>query len=243
MSRSHESARRLQRQLALHQSLHDPACEPRNLLPTLQDVRRWQSRRLEHSFRSFLADPRRRPAARFFLDDVYGERDFSRRDADIARVLPKMQRLLPVSLLDTIADGVRLGALTHALDLRMAQALQADAAPLDSTRYAAAYRRVGHPRLRQHQIALVRKVGGGLGAALSMPGLRTLLRLSRGPAQAADLAELQGFLERGVDAFVRLDDVASFLDEIERGEREVARRLFAGSPAPFGDELPSSLGF
>ncbi len=235
MSRSHETSRRLQRQLAMHQAMHDPVREPRNRLPMLLEVRRWQARRLEHSFRGFLADPRRAPAARFFLEDVYGDRDFSRRDADIARVLPKMQRLLPASLLDTVADGLALGALTQAFDLRMAHVLHEGVIPLDPARYAAAYREVGRPRLRLRQIELVRDVGNGLGAALKLPGLRTLLRLSRGPAHAAGLADLQGFLERGVDAFTRLQDVGAFLEDIERSEREVARRLFAGDAAPFGD--------
>ena len=232
MARGHDLSRRLQRRLALHQALHDPVREPRNSLPMLGALRRWQAQRLERSFAGFLADPRRAPAARFFLTDVYGDHDFSRRDADIARVLPMMQRLLPATLLETVADGIALGALTHAFDLRMAEALHGQA--LDVASYARAYRRVGHPRLRARRIDLVREVGNGLGAALRLPGLRMLLRLSRGPAHAAGLAELQGFLERGVEAFIRLGDVAAFLDGIECGEREVARRLFAGSADPFG---------
>jgi len=234
MARSHDLSHRLQRRLALHQALHDPACEPRNRLPRLAELRRWQAGRLERSFGDFLADPRSAPAARFFLNEVYGDRDFSRRDADIARVLPMMERLLPTSLLETVADAIALGALTHAFDLRMADALQADRGPLDAERYARAYRQVGHPRLRMRQLDLVRDVGHGLGAALRMPGLRMLLRLSRGPAHATGFSELQGFLERGVDAFARLGDATRFIEEIERGEREIARRLFAGDPAAFG---------
>jgi hypothetical protein len=95
MARSRDLPRRLQRRLALHQALHDPAREPRNRLRGLAELRRWQAARLEYSFRDFLAEPRSAPAATFFLTDVYGDRDFTRRDADIARVLPMMERLLP----------------------------------------------------------------------------------------------------------------------------------------------------
>src|SRR3546814_10378999 len=132
--------------------------------------------------------PSRRPAAEFFLDDVYGDRDFTRRDADIARVLPMMQRLLPEKLLGTVADAIELGALTQALDLRMAQALQALAPrrrKLDAALYAEAYREVGLPRLRSHQIALIRSVGRGFGKALKLPGVAALLAFSRGPAKLA----------------------------------------------------------
>ena len=68
-----------------------------------------------------------------------------------------MQRLLPAAVLGTVADGIELGAVTHALDLRMAEALQRLAPTrkrLDSALYAKAYREVGHARLRNHQIDL-----------------------------------------------------------------------------------------
>ncbi|HEY0502266.1 MAG TPA: hypothetical protein VGD42_02125 [Lysobacter sp.] len=221
-----------------HQRLHDPGREPRNGLPWLPELRRWQARRLEASFDRFLRDPRRRPAAQFFLNDVYNEHDFSRRDADIARVLPMMQKLLPSGLLETVADAIELGVLTHAFDLRMARALQhlagAPRRRLDARLYADAYRRVGLPRLRGHQIDLIARVGLGLGHALRLPGVATLLRLSRRPARAAGVSELQGFLERGFDAFAQLGDADRFIAEIEADEREVSRRLFAGEPDPFG---------
>lgn len=227
---------RLSRRLACHQQLFDSVAEPRNGLRWLKPLQAWQAQRLERSFDAFLRDPERRPAARFFLTDVYGEHDFSQRDADIAKVIPMMQRLLPAQLLDAIATGIELGALTHALDLRMAAALR-ELAPrrraLDAALYAQAYRRVGHPRLRARQIELIGRVGTSLGAALRMPGVGALLALSRLPARAAGLGELQSFLERGYAAFAELGDIRGFLADIERNEQQVMRRLFVGDPDPF----------
>lgn len=228
---------RLQRRLRLYQRLCDPACEPRNRLPWLPRLQRWQAQRLARSFAPFLQDPAQRPAARFFLSDVYGDQDFSQRDADIARVLPLMQRLLPESLLRTLADAIALAALSHAFDLRMAQALHALAPSgreLDAELYAQAYRRVGHPRLRARQIALIEAVGHGLDTALRMPGVRRLLRLSRRPAHAAGLGTLQSFLERGFEAFAALGDAQGFLAQIRDAETQVMRRLLVGDPDPFG---------
>lgn len=236
MSSGSDLSWRLQRRLACHQALHDPVREPRNLLRWLGELRRWQAQRLERSFQHYLEDPVRRPAARFFLTDVYGDHDFSRRDADIARVLPMMRTLLPSALLETVADGLELGALTQAFDLRMAAALQRLAPRrkrLDEALYARAYREVGLPRLRGHQVDLIRKVGADLAEALRKPGIATLLKLSRGPAKAAGLGELQGFLERGVDAFTKVGEPERFLDEIEHSERMLSERLFAGDPDPF----------
>lgn len=236
MSRTSDLSKRLGCLLARHQALHDPGREPRNALRWLPEVRRWQAERLEASFDRFLSDPRRRPAAHFFLSDVYNDRDFSRRDADIARVLPMMQRLLPAALLGTLSDAIELGLLTHAFDLRLAQELETLAPrrrKLDAALYARAYREAGLPRLRSHQIDLIARVGSGLSSALRMPGVATLLKLSRGPARAAGLAELQGFLERGFAAFSGLGDTQGFIGEIEADERDVAQRLFAGDPDPF----------
>ncbi len=236
MSRTPDLSRRMACLLARHQALHDPQREPRNQLRWLPELRQWQARRLEASFDRFLRDPRRRPAAQFFLSDVYNDRDFSRRDADIAKVLPMMQKLLPGALLSTVADAIELGLLTQAFDLRMAQRLQALAPRrrrLDGPLYAQAYRACGLPRLREHQIDLIARVGLGLGKAVRMPGVLTLLKLSRGPARAAGLSELQGFLERGFAAFAQLGEVTAFIAEIEQDERSVAARLFGGDTDPF----------
>lgn len=236
MARSNPLIDRLGRRLAWHQALHDAALEPRNRLRWLPILRQWQAKRLEESFEHFLYDPQRRAAALFFLTDVYGDHDFSRRDANVAKVLPMMQRLLPAAVLGTVADGIELGAVTHALDLRMAEALQRLAPTrkrLDAALYAKAYREVGHARLRNHQIDLISSVGLGLAKAVRTPGVAMLLRLSRGPAKASGLGELQGFLERGFAAFSAMGDGKAFVNDIEDSERQVTQRLFAGDPDPF----------
>ena len=227
---------RLGRRLACHQALHDPKREPRNSLRWLPVLRSWQTQRLETSFEHFLHDPQRRAAALFFLTDVYGDRDFSRRDANVAKVLPMMQRLLPAAVLGTITDGIELGAVTHALDLRMAEELRRIAPTrkrLDAELYAEAYRGIGHARLREHQIDLIAGVGVGLAKAVRTPGVAVLLRLSRGPAKASGLGELQGFLERGFAAVSALGDGKAFVADIESSERKVTQRLFNGDPDPF----------
>lgn len=236
MSARSDLQARLARRLQHYQRLFDPRCEPRNQSAWLKPLQRWQAQRLARSFSVFLRDPVQRPAALFFLSDLYGDHDFRQRDADIARVLPMMQRLLPQAVLRTVADAIALGGLSHALDLRMAQALETLAPPtrgLDEALYVRAYRQVGYPRLRACQIQLIDAVGQGLDDALHMPGVVRLLRLSRVPARAAGLGELQSFLERGFEAFAALGDARRFLDEIREAELDVMRRLFAGEADPF----------
>jgi hypothetical protein len=229
--------RRLAHRLAWQQRLNDPKAEPRNRLPTLAPLRRWQAARLKDSFADILADPTMRPAAEFFLSDLYGDQDFTGRDRDAARILPLMARLLPEPLLQAACDAIELGALSHAFDLRMAEALAArrdPGAPITDADYGRAYRAVGLRRLRAHQIDLVARVGAALDAGVHHHGVVRLLKASRVPAKLAGLSQLQGFLERGFDAFAKLGGAQRFLDLITAREREVARRLLAGHKDPFG---------
>ncbi|WP_022968633.1 FFLEELY motif protein [Arenimonas oryziterrae] len=234
---------RLARRLAWQRAVHDPARDPRNRLPTLPLLRQWQARRLETSFRDFLATPNMRPAAEFFLTDLYGDKDFSARDRDAARILPLMSRILPETLLRAAADAIELAVLSHAFDLRLAESLAARKDPMAAISladYVRAYRHAGCPRLRRHQIELVLGVGRTLDAAVHKHGIFKLLKASRLPAHLAGLHELQAFLERGFTAFEALGGADLFLERIGAQEMEVSRRLFAGHADPFAQPNSSS---
>ena len=240
---SQHSRYRLARLIAWQRAINDPVREPRNRLPTLSLLRQWQSQRLAGSFEDFLADPRMRPAAQFFLSDLYADRDFSARDRDAARVLPMMARLLPEGLLHAAIDAIELATLSHALDLRVAEQLSQrrdPMAPITTADYARAYRHRGLRRLRRHQIELVLRVGHALDAAVQRHGIYKLLRAARLPAQLAGLSELQAFLERGFEAFDALGGAQEFLSRVAAREREVSERLFAGHPRPFAQSNSSS---
>ena len=240
---SQEFRQRLARRLEWQKAINDPKREPRNRLPTLSLLRQWQSKRLEAGFQDFLQDPTMRPAAQFFLSDLYADRDFSARDRDAAKVLPMMSRFLPDTLLRAATDAIELAVLSHAFDLRLAEFLARRPDPLrpiSAAVYAQAYQSANYPRLRRHQIGLVLRVGHALDAAVQKHGVYKLLKAARVPAQLAGLSELQKFLERGFTAFDALGGADSFLDQVATRELEVSRRLFAGHPQPFAQPNSSS---
>ena len=239
---SSEFRQRLARRLEWQRALNDPLKEPRNELATLAPLRQWQSRRLAQSFKDFIANPTMRPAAEFFLSDLYADRDFSARDRDAARVLPMMSRFLPDSLLRAATDAIELAVLSHALDMRMAEHLASRPNPkaaITVADYTRAYQHGNYRHLRQHQIELVLRVGHALDAAVKKHGVYKLLRAARIPAQMAGLSELQGFLERGFHAFDALGGADEFLGQVAAREQDVSRRLFEAHPRPF-DQLNSS---
>lgn len=233
-------ARRLQSQLASRlrwqKHAHELERSDKTLSAYLPPLRKWQARRLQASFTRFLDNPSTRPAAEFFLSDLYGEADFMKRDEEAAKILPKMAKILPLSLLQAAIDAVELSVLSHALDMRMAKSLSGlmkPGAALDERMYRMAYRDVGYPRLRRRQIDLVMDVGARLDAVVSKHGISKLLAASRLPARLLGLGHLQSFLERGFGAFNHLGGAGYFLNEIHAQESAISKRLMSGAENPF----------
>ena len=198
-------------------------------------LRQWQAERLARSYADLLASERFGLAANFFLSDLSGPKDFSSRDEEVEQILPLLSNLLPLSALQTIALAVEVDALTEQLDALMVAELDraGTIAHLDKAAYSAAYRRVGRRDDRLRQIVLIRATGDALEKLAQKPLLGALLKLMRGPAELAGLAELQIFLENGLAAFRRMGQADAFLDCIEWRERMLLDKLFSGAEQPF----------
>ena len=193
----------------------------------LASVKGFQHARFAATYADLLATPRYSRAARFFLDELYGPHDFSKRDAQFARVVPALVRLFPSDIVQTVADLAELHALSESLDMAMAQQLpQGDVA---WPGYALAWQAVSQPDERELQIALMLKIGDALDRFTRRPLLRHSLRLMRTPAAAAGLGALQAFLESGFDTFSEMRGAQEFLATVAERERALAAGLFAGS--------------
>lgn len=204
-------------------------------------VKRYQHSRFERTYADALASRRYGAAARFFLDDLYGPTDFTRRDQEFARIVPGLVRLFPRELVHTVDSLGELHALSERFDSEMAARLPSPA--IEAAAYGAAWREVGRPADREHQIALMLLVGRALERYTRNPVLRHSLRMMRGPATLAGLGTLQGFLERGFDTFRDMGGAHEFLDLIANRERDLAARLFAGEDAAVAQEgFRSELG-
>jgi hypothetical protein len=202
------------------------------------ELRAFQARRLAFSHADLLESPRYRAATRFFLDELYGVKDFSQRDAELARVIPTLARFLPEAALETIADAVELDALSERLDLATAKALVADPAirgrPIDDDAYARAFRAAGSRTDRERQIELVEHIGRALDRLVRHPLLGGLLGAMEGPARLAGLAAMHEFLASGFRAFKAMKGADVFLRTVIDRERTLMERIWAGEPDPIG---------
>jgi len=197
----------------------------------LHELKHFQSERLARSYEDIAAQPRYRAATGFFLGDLYGPKDFSRRDADMARLVPAMRRVLPAFALETAAHAIELECLSESLDHRVAAALPPG--PIDDERYAEAYRAGSTPPERTRQIELVVAVGKRLDTLVTKPFIFRTLKLMHQPARLAGLEELQNFLERGFRAFHEMGGADEFLALVRDRETLILNRLFSGEPRPF----------
>lgn len=186
-------------------------------------VKSYQQDRFRRTYADLLASVEYGGAARFFLEELYGPRDFSDRDAQFARVVPAVVRLFGVEIVDTVASLAALHALSEALDTRLAVALTG---PPNVASYPVAWRLAGTPAQREQQITLTLRVGRDLDRLTRKPLVRHSLRLMRGPAAAAGLSTLQSFLESGFDTFRAMRQPVHFLETIAARERSFSQALF-----------------
>lgn len=205
-------------------------CADARLEPRVLAVKAYQHARFERSYPDLLASPRFAAAARFFLDEIYGPRDFSQRDAQFQRIVPALVRLFPGPIVRTVRALAELHALSEELDSAMAERL-ADA-EVDAPAYQAAWKATGRAGDRAHQLQLMLDVGHALDQYTASAFTRHTLRLMRQPARAAALGALQSFLESGFDAFKAMGGSREFLDTICARERDLMDRLFGPDTLP-----------
>jgi hypothetical protein len=211
------------------------------LAATVHALKAYQQQRFSRTYADLLASPRYASAARFFLDELYGPKDFSERDTQFARVVPALVRLFPQELVETVALLATLHALSESLDTAMGRHLVGRA--LDRAAYVEAWQLTGQREAREEQIRLTLAVGRDLDRLTRRSLLRTSLHLMRGPARAAGLPALQQFLEAGFDTFKAMGGAEEFLSTVGARERALATALFdhragvALETAPLG-QLP-----
>jgi len=201
-------------------------------------LQKWQRQRLAGNYSDLMEQESYRRACDFFLTELYGGLDFLKRDQDMNRVMPVMERLLPDKVLMSLAAAFELQAISLEFDMKMAQIMESNAVgELDVPVYTLVYQACGDRPKREKQILLIRQLGIDLTRLVDKPLVTQLVRLTRGPARAAGFGKLQDFLETGLLSFRGLQDSAFFIDTIYQREWLNMQMLFAGSNDPFHSKV------
>jgi hypothetical protein len=200
-------------------------CEP-GLGARVDAIKAFQHDRFTRTYDDLLHSAAYADAARFFLDELYGTRDFTDRDAQFARTVPALVNLFPHDVVRTVRVLAELHAMSEQLDSAMGAALLSPV--IDANSYGAAWLAVGRPDQRWRQIDAMLEVGESLKRFTRNRLLYGALRLMRKPAELAGLSALQDFLEKGFETFKRMPQPQHFLETVGARERRIATALFAG---------------
>src|SRR6478735_3941386 len=131
------TAERIRRAVAeVEQLRHENRAAP-GLAGAVSAVKALQSRRFAGTYADLLAGGPYAAAARFFLEELYNDRDYTERDAQFARIAGAMEKLFPRDVADTAAALAELHALTESLDHAMAAAIESGSGS-EAARYVAA---------------------------------------------------------------------------------------------------------
>ena len=195
----------------------------------------WQASRLAATYADLRGDPRYAPATAFFLNDLYGPRDYSRRDEDSERIIHKMRRLLPARAIEALECALHLNRLTRALDEALVEMLFGTmrVKEIDEASYCEAYRRCDNFAAREEQIKLIGELGRELDVVVHKPLVKMALKMAHTPAHMAGFGELQDFLERGVAAFLHMQGAEHFLTTIVEREHRILAAIYASAVSPF----------
>ena len=207
------------------------------LAGALERVATWQARRLRMTYADLAAQDRYADAISFFQSDLYGGADFAQRDADLARVVPVMAKMLPARVIETIGKAVELHVLSQTLDRSLLARLPRADGQFSVAEYCKAYRRTGKRPERERQIRLTSEIGAALEGYVKKPLIHAALVMMRQPARMAGLSALHDFLERGFAAFRKMNGADEFLATIESRETALMESLYAGDTAAFPDPL------
>lgn len=206
-------------------------------------LRAWQAQRLTHTYHDLLDEDRYRPACQFFLDDLYGPRDFSQRDQDIEQMYLFTRRFVPDVLLQPVAITVELHRLSETLDAQLITALFEQLGVVDTITpelYAEAYRVCDNYAARVRQIDLIEEACQHIDRIVRNPITRPTLAVARRPLTAAGYTDLVEFLVRGFESFQRMHGSRHFRQTIRARELGILDRIYAHDPDPFRADAPAA---
>lgn len=185
------------------------------LLISLEKLRKFQSNRLCITYEEFFNEPDTKDAANFFLENLYGEQNFSIFYKDLDTLLPTMEKLFPESALRIISKSLELNLITEKLDINLAEKL---GIKFTEKQYWKAYRSKELEASRIQQLELLNEIGIKLIQVSRMPLISNLLSVMHTPAKKIGVLNLHLFLEKGFHVFKNMKNAERFIQTIYEKE-------------------------
>ncbi|NJN17691.1 MAG: hypothetical protein HC822_16155 [Oscillochloris sp.] len=200
-------------------------------MSTLQQYRLalqiFQANRLRRDYNDLALMPQYESVGEFFFTEMYGPRDFSRRDEQ-ARRMQQFLHIVPGVRWNDIEQVLDLLDLTYRLDEHLAQLMVAakTGTDFDEATYEHWYRSADNYKQRRHQLELINSSLYNVYRLSRSQLLGIALHRSGLIARLAGIEAVHSFLRKGYDAVRSVENIDFFAVTIYN--RELARldRIF-----------------
>jgi hypothetical protein len=228
-SESHaRAAERLRRYTERSNAAHRGYLGDAALLASYEAFLDWQIAYMSSFFDDLRISDDYSAAIEFFISDLTGI-GISRRDEDLARVVPVMVKMLPETGLSTLSSAMEVNARVLEINIAICRELDrepAHFATLSEHDYCIACRRCSDFDEAMQLVGVLRDLGERLDHLIHVPLMGTTLHAMRWPARLAGFGSLQDFLETGYDRFHEIEDVDRFLTVLGQRMREVFEHIY-----------------
>ncbi|MEM8981493.1 MAG: hypothetical protein AAGC71_00610 [Pseudomonadota bacterium] len=208
-------------------TLHSEYLDDDGLAEAFRRFLDWQSQYLLAQHAEFAERAEYRDATAFVVNDLTGY-EVNKRDHDLARIIPLMSRVLPDSVLATLASALELNANALKINLTICRYLVASGEidALTERNYAAAVRAVTDRDSALTMVLAIKDLGLELDRIVHTPMIGSTLASMALPARLMGFRALHHFLAEGYRVFRALPDTQGFLDELEAQMLIVYARLY-----------------
>ncbi len=192
-----------------------PYHEDPTLNTALHEVQAWQRQRIRQTHSELFTLPKNQLMAEYFLHQLYGGAEFKKLAIQLARLLPKAQkleRLIKDSVLETGNMAIQAAVLAIEMDLHLAQWLIAHELPVTEKNIMRAYSTIDESEARCLQLENLKEVCYRTDKYFNSYLLQKAFQLAKSTAYNNNYQPLYDFIDAGFAAMKPLDSVVSFID-------------------------------
>ena len=192
-----------------------PYHEDETLNRALNEVQTLQRLRIQRTHEELFSQPNNQLMANYFLTQLYGGEKFKLLAVQLARVLPKAQkleRLVKESVLETATMSIQAAIVAIEMDLYLAQWLVDNQLPINEKNVMLAYSVTDKSAARREQLSQLKEVCYRTDKYFNSFLLQKAFALAKSTAYNLNSQPLYDFVEAGFAAMKPRESVSSFID-------------------------------